>query len=300
MPQLGVAGLQLTLQLTGNFDLIEDEIRRTKARMPWIGMVVLSELCTFGSAQDHAQPMPGEVEDRYRDIARDTKTWLVNGSLLERSGDTIHNTTSVIAPNGEVVGRYRKAYPWFPYEGVTPGGGYLVFDVPGAGRFGISNCYDMWFPETVRTLIWLGAEVILHPSLTNTIDRGAEQAMARAHAAMNQCYFVDVNAAGEQGVGQSGIYGPGGEVIHAAGPGREIMVAELDFDYVRRVRRTGWHGLGQTLKSFRDAPRDFPPYRAGERSPFLDELGPLEKPAAFEPQAVQEVPTAATGTRNAR
>ena len=289
----------MALPAGGDFDLIEDEIRKTKARMPWIGMVVLSELCTFGTGQAQAQPMPGDAEDRYRKIARETRTWIVNGSLLERAADLIHNTTSVIAPSGEVVGRYRKAYPWFPYEGVTPGGGYLVFDVPGAGRFGISNCYDMWFPETVRTLIWLGAEVILHPSLTNTIDRGAEQAMARAHAAMNQCYFIDVNGAGNQGVGQSGVYGPGGEVIHAAGPGREIIVAELDFDYVRRVRRSGWHGLGQTLKSFRDAPRDFPPYRAGERSPFLDELGPLEKPATFEPQPADLGPVSPQGARHA-
>jgi predicted amidohydrolase len=299
MPHLGVAGLQLALPASGDFDLIEDEIRKVKARMPWIGMVVLSELATFGTGQAGAQPVPGDAEDRYRAIARDTRTWVVNGSMLERTPDGIHNTTSVIAPTGDVVGRYRKVYPWFPYEGVTPGEGYLVFDVPGAGRFGISNCYDMWFPETVRTLIWLGAEVILHPSLTNTIDRGAEQAMARAHAAMNQCYFVDVNAAGEQGVGQSGVYGPGGEVIHAAGPGREIMVAELDFDYVRRVRRSGWHGLGQTLKSFRDAPRNFPPYREGDRSSYLDELGPLEKPPAFEPQAEGGPGAAAAEARNA-
>src|SRR3546814_4288082 len=95
-------------------------------------------------------------------------------------------------------------FPFAPYErGVAPGSEFVVFDVPGAGRFGVSICYDMWFPETTRSLASLGAEVILHPTLTNTIDRDAELAIARASAATNQCYFVDINVAGALGVGRS-------------------------------------------------------------------------------------------------
>src|SRR3546814_6706229 len=84
----------------------------------------------------------------------------------------------------------------------------------------------MWFPETTRSLVALGAEVILHPTLTNTIDRDAELAIARASAATNQCYFVDINVAGALGVGRSVVCGPGGEVIHQAGSGREVRSEE--------------------------------------------------------------------------
>ena len=68
--------------------------------------------------------------------------------------------------------------------------------MPDIGRFGISVCYDMWFQETLRTMTWMGAECILHPSLTSTIDRDVERCMVRASAAMYQCYFFDVNVAG--------------------------------------------------------------------------------------------------------
>jgi transcriptional regulator with PAS, ATPase and Fis domain len=54
----------------------------------------------------------------------------------------------------------------------------------------------MWFPETTRTLAWMGAEVVIHPTMTNTIDRDLELAIARTNAAVNQCWFVDVNCAG--------------------------------------------------------------------------------------------------------
>ena len=98
----------------------------------------------------------------------------------------------------------------------------------------------------------MGAEVILHPSLTSTIDRDAEIAMVRAHGAQNQVYFFDVNLAGPLGVGQSCIAGPGGEVIYQAGKSREIMPLKLDLELPPRCARKGWHNLGQPLKSFRD------------------------------------------------
>src|SRR3546814_18096694 len=103
----------------------------------------------------------------------------------------------------------------------------------------------MWFPETTRSLASLGAEVILHPTLTNTIDRDAELAIARASAATNPFYFVDINVAGALGVGRSVICGPGGEVIHKAGSGREVIAFEVVFVHVRRCRARGWKGLGQ-------------------------------------------------------
>jgi predicted amidohydrolase len=239
-------------------------------------MVLLAELNAFGPDISKAQALPGPAEARFCDIARRLGIWLLPGSMHERSGDRIFNTVPVIRPDGSVAARYRKLFPWCPYErGVSAGKDFVVFDVPGVGRFGLSNCYDMWIQETLRTLAWMGAEVILHPSLTSTIDRDAEHAIIRASAAMHQCYFVDVNLAGPLGVGQSCIAGPGGEVIYKAGKGREIIPLKLDLEYVRDVRQHGWHNLGQPLKSFRDSELAFPPYTEGHASPYLKGLGEL-------------------------
>ncbi len=73
-------------------------------------------------------------------------------------------------------------------------------------------------------------------------------------------------------------HGPGGEIIHKASTAREIIVVELDLDYVRHVRETGWHGLGQVIKSYRDADVRYPVYSEGpnadaERVP--NDLGPM-------------------------
>jgi predicted amidohydrolase len=282
MAHLAVAALQLDLRPGDNLDRIAAETAAVKRRMPWIDLVLVGELAAFGADLAAAQPMPGPAEARFRQIARENQVWLVPGSIYERAGDHIYNTAPVIDPAGQVVARCRKLYPFLPYErGVSAGAEPCVFDMPGVGRIGVSICYDMWFPETTRALACLGARVVLHPTFTNSVDRAVERVIARASAAQNQLWFVDVNVAGELGVGGSCAYGPGGEVIHEAGAGREVIALDLDLGHVARVRDRGWNGLGQVLKSFRDGPGPLPRGDFGGRdAPALAALGPLETPRA--------------------
>ena len=291
MAYLSMAALQLELCVEDNLSLIEKEIDLVKKRFPWVQMVVLPELCTFGPNPNLAVGMPGEIENCFREAALKNDLWLIPGSIFERRGQDVYNTAPVINPQGEVVARYRKQYPFLPYEkGVSAGDEFVVFDIPGAGRIGLIICYDMWFPETVRTLAWMGAEAIICPSLTNTIDREVELAIARSNAATNQLYFLNLNSAGRLAVGQTIFVGPDGQIIHQAGVGREIITVEMDFTHVRRVRERGLHGLCQTLKSFRDHEVEFPPYRNAQADPgAFGKLGPLEVPGRDDPQPAEVV-----------
>lgn len=298
MSTFAIAALQLDLDHRDNIDEIGDEVRGLKRRFPWVDMVMIGELAAFGPKLDKAEPLPGPAEARFADVARECGVWLVPGSLYERSGARVFNTTPVINPDGEVIARYRKMYPFLPYErDIAAGDQSVVFDVPGKGRIGLSICYDMWFPETTRTLAWMGAEVILHPVMTNTIDRDVELAMARSAAATNQCYVFDINVAGRLGYGRSIVCGPGGEVIHQAGVDREIIPVDVDFEYVRRVRERGWHGLGQVLKSYRDGAHVFPQYANGAASAALNRLGELEKPDAAGDEKADKTPLSTRKTR---
>ena len=276
MTTFAIAGLQLEGPNGDNTDRIIDEIDAVMRRFPWLEMIVCPELAACGTDPACAEPLPSRREERFQAVARQHGIWLVPGSFFESDGDLLFNTTPVISPAGDVVTRHRKLFPWRPYEKrVASGSQHTVFEIPGVATFGVLICYDMWFPETVRSLVWQGAEIILHPNLTSSVDRSPELAMIRAHAAQNQCYFFDVNLAGTVGVGESLIAGPGGEVIYQAGKGREIIPLKLDLDYLRDVRRNGWHNLGQPLKSFRDSRLRYPQYEHDRDSAALDALGPL-------------------------
>jgi predicted amidohydrolase len=280
MSLFSIAAIQTDLPSGDNRDRLEKETARVLARFPWVQMVVFPELCSFGPGTNLAEPMPGPTESRYQTLAKQHNIWLIPGSIYERVGDDIFNTASVINPQGEVVTRYRKMYPFLPYEkGVKSGSEFVVFDVPDVGCFGISICYDGWIPETTRALVWKGAEVIIHPTMTNTIDRAQELIIARANAIVNQCYFVDVNCAGQLGNGRSIVVGPEGEIIHQSGEVGEQVPFTVDLDRVREVRRSGTLRLGQILKSFRDTPIEFPCYRGKfQVSPAMAALGPLTMP----------------------
>lgn len=282
MTPFAIAGLQLNLAADrGNLEYVVSRIELLMQQYPWVQMVVLSELATFGPLTRYAEPLPGETERAYQALARRHGVWMVPGSLFESSGESVYNTASVMDPEGNVVARYRKMFPFYPYEtGVEPGTEFVVFDVPEVGRFGLSICYDMWFGETIRTLAVMGAEVIIHPTLTTTIDREVELSIARANAATNQCFMVDINGSGDCGNGRSIVVGPMGDVLHQAGHGEEMMPIEIDVDRVRRSREFGLRGLGQPLKSFRDRKVKFEVYgdTPPEAARYLNTLGPLVKP----------------------
>jgi len=280
MRPFAIAGIQMKVSaVASNVEMMKLKIDITMNLYPWIEMIMFSELCAFGPLTHTAQVIPNNFEGEMQAMAKKYGIWLLPGSIFEKSEDKIYNTATVINPNGEIVTRYRKMFPFYPYEvGVTPGNEYCVFDVPEVGRFGVSICYDMWFPETIRTLVAMGAEVIMHPTLSGTIDRDIELSIVRAMASVNQCYFFDVNGLDTGGTGRSIVCGPDGRILHQSEGTEEIIPLELNIERVKRSRELGILRLGQPLKSFRDHLGQFNIYQTNVPQPYLDSLGPLIKP----------------------
>jgi predicted amidohydrolase len=279
MSHFAIAAIQMRIHNADNRAVMMQRLETTMMLFPWVQLVMFSELAPFGADPSRAVELPGPVEKQFQEVAARHRIWLIPGSLYEKKDGKIFNTAPIISPEGVVVDRYRKQFPFLPYEaGITGGDRFVTFDVPDTGRIGISICYDMWFPETTRTLASMGAEIILHPSLTGTIDRDVELSIARASAVTNQCYFIDVNGLEAGGIGRSILVGPAGDVLHLAGEAPEIIPIELDLGRLRRGRERGLRGLGQPLKSFRDRTVDFSLYRESPFEGYLGSLGVLEKP----------------------
>lgn len=282
MIPFSIAGIQTHVSaLHSNVDALLHKLELTVAQFPWVQMVVMSELASFGPLTQYAQPVNGPAENAYREAAAKLGVWLLPGSIYVTGADgKIYNTAPIINPQGEVVARCTKLFPFLPYEvNVAAGSEFCVFDVPEVGRFGASICYDIWFPETTRELTSRGVEVLLHPVLTGTVDREIELTIARATAAQFQCFVFDINGLGTGGVGRSSVIDPSGVVMYQAGGGEEVIPMEINLEQVRRQRECGLRGLGQPLKSFRDSQVPLPIYAPGQKAAsFLSTLGPLEHP----------------------
>lgn len=302
MTPFAIAGVQMYVNaLQSNVDGMLQRLDILMARFPWTQMAVFSELAPYGPLPRFAQPYLNADLARLQEAARKHNIWLIPGSMFEKDEEgRIFNTASVIDPDGNLVRKYRKMFPFRPYETqVEAGTDFCVFDIPNVGRFGLSICYDIWFPETTRQLTSQGVEVLLHPVLTGTSDRDAELAIARATAAQFQCYVIDVNGLGAGGNGRSCVIDPSALVLHQSAGQEDMFPIEVDLSQVRRQRETGIRGLGQVLKSFRDRSVDFSVYdRASGTDAYLHSLGTLAMPTQGSTSGLNLRDTSITGAEN--
>ncbi|MBU0801575.1 MAG: carbon-nitrogen hydrolase family protein [Alphaproteobacteria bacterium] len=260
-----------------NITAMSIQVATTMALYPGTDMIVFSELAMHGPLHDCAAEDPLQDEAVFQALAEKYNVWIIPGSFFVKRDGKTYNHAVVINPDGEIVGRYDKMFPFRPFEvDVSGGTEFLIFDVPDVGRFGLSICYDIWFPETTRTLTSAGVEVLIHPVLTGTTDRQAELAIVQATAVMFSCYVVDVNGLDAGGIGRSIVADPTGSVVHQCGQVSEIFPINIDLGLVRQVRSEGANGLGQVLKSYRDRNVSFTTYDNEGVSAYLDNLGPLK------------------------
>lgn len=211
-----------------------------------------------------AEPLDGPRVRALCELARDTGTWLIPGTVIESTPDGgLYNTAVAISPSGEVVAAYRKIFPWRPFEPFDPGDAFVTFDIPDVGRVGLAVCYDLWFPELIRQLAWLGAELVVIPTQTSTADREQELVLARAAAIANQVWVLSLNAAEPVGTGRSLLVDPEG-VVRVAAPSETaaVLTHVVDLDDVTRVRQHGTCGLNRMWSQHRpgDPGLDLPLY----------------------------------------
>ncbi|MFL5899538.1 MAG: carbon-nitrogen hydrolase family protein [Solirubrobacterales bacterium] len=259
MRTLSIAALQTVPVFrdpAATLELLRARVLGTKAVVPDVDLLLLPELHLSAQPRlldeqarypdEVAVELPGPLSEALGELAAEAGVWLVPGTVFERAGDgRIHNTALAFSPAGELAARYRKVFPWQPHEECAPGDGFVTFDVPGIARVGLAICYDGNFPEAFRQLAWMGAEIVLQPTLTTTSDREAELVLARANAIANQLYVVNLNAASPAGLGRSLVVDPEGLVRRQAGEGEELVTDVIDVDAVARVREHGTAGVSR-------------------------------------------------------
>jgi predicted amidohydrolase len=263
----------VTLPPRTPLSVFTDDVQRVTADFPQSRLVVYPELHITGLAggsdaerdammRDAAETLDGPRMKTLRELAADLGIWLVPGSFYEAADDSVYNTTVLLSPEGELTAYYRKLFPWRPYERCRPGDRFVVAHLPGIGTVGLTICYDTWFPEVARHLAWMGAEVIINPTLTPTSDRAQELVLARAQAITNQMYVVSVNAAAPAGRGHSLVVDPEGVVRVDGGETPGVLTDVLELDNVANARRFGTSALNRMWQQMRsdDAALELPLY----------------------------------------
>lgn len=197
--------------------------------------------------------IPGAVSNHFADLARELGIWLQAGSIHENipGQDRTYNTAILFDPKGNLVATYRKLHLYDVQitgrvdakesNSIAPGNDVVSADIDGHTA-GMTICYDIRFPELYRQLADRGAEIVFVPAAF-TLFTGKDhwETLIRARAIENQCFML---AAGTHGVddegkatyGRSMIVDPWGTVLATAGDGDGYAIANLNFDYLMRIR----------------------------------------------------------------
>ena len=225
----------------GNLELAGSLIMKTDA-----DLLVLPELFNTGylftsreETVSLSEEIPhGRTTQMLCGMAKE-KDIFITGGIAEKSGDKIFNSAVLVSPDG-YVGKYRKVHLFFEEKlWFDPGDeGFRVYDA-GVCRVGVMICFDWFFPESMRALSLMGADIICHPS--NLVMSFCQDAM-KTRCLENHVFAITANRTGTESregkslyfTGGSQITGPDGMILFRAGEkSEEVGTAEIDVKSAR-------------------------------------------------------------------
>lgn len=174
-------------------------------------------------------------------------------SFFEADGPHHYNSLAMIDDSGAIMGVYRKSHiPDGPgYEEkfyFRPGNtGFKVWPTPQA-TLGVGVCWDQWYPETARTLMLMGAEILFFPTAIGSEPHDPDLDTSRmwqramiGHAVSNVVPVIAANRIGiEEGqrfYGHSFICDERGDMLAEFGAAETgVLTARIDLDRVKRHR----------------------------------------------------------------
>jgi deaminated glutathione amidase len=229
----------------------------TEAAARGARVVVLPEVFIWrGNKKEEknaAESIPGPTSDFLQSLARNLGIYLLGGSVLEAIPESpkAYNTSLLFGPQGNLLASYRKIH-LFDVDlenGVTAResdtrefGDTAVVAKTDLCPMGLTVCYDLRFPELYRILATQGSQLIFVPSaFTAYTGKAHWEALLRARAIENQVYIIAPDQFGKnprsfETHGHSMIVDPWGKVLAELPDGPGIVIAEVDLDFLAKVR----------------------------------------------------------------
>lgn len=192
----------------------------------------------------------------FTSLAKETGMHIIGGTHVIRKGDRLYNVAHLFYPDGQIAEQAKlhitptEVKEW----NLTPGETIQVFETS-KGKIAMLTCYDIEFPEIVRIVRGMGADVVFCPSCTDDIH-GFHRVRYTCHARTieNQIYVVTTGTVGSlptvdfmrANCGQAAVITPNdipfpqhGILIEGQMNNDMIVTADLDLSLLYDVRING-------------------------------------------------------------
>lgn len=193
----------------------------------------------------------GPVQEFLAETARRHRIWIIGGTAPICGNDEtrIRGACLVYDDTGRRVARYDKMHLFRFEHGderydeartLEPGERPVAVESP-FGRLALSVCYDVRFPELYRGL---GEFDLMFVPSAFTVPTGKAhwETLLRARAIENKAYVVapaqgGTHASGRRTWGHSMIVDPWGEILAMREEGEGVLLADIESERLREVRR---------------------------------------------------------------
>lgn len=245
---------KLNISLAQMNILLGEVKRNYNTLVKWVGeaarreshLVVFPELWSTGYALAQSAELGSVLNSgsfaQISAVATQSKISIV-GSILEKRGETVANSAAFFAPNGRMIGVYRKIHLFRPMQEdqyLRAGSSPLCMDLPW-GKTALAICYDLRFPELFRRYALEGAVMIIVSAEWPAERIEHWRTLLVARAIENQCYIVATNCAGQTGDtvfgGHSMVVDPWGKILIEGGDEPNLLTVEIELDHVKEARR---------------------------------------------------------------
>ena len=186
-------------------------------------------------------------------MARENGVYLVGGSIPERDGNQLYNTSTVFDSDGNLIAKHRKVHLFdidipgqitFKESSILSAGQNItMFDTKEWGKMAVAICYDMRFPEMAQIAARKGCNVLLYPGAFNmTTGPMHWELLLRSRANDNQVFVAGIAPARDESAsyvswGHSMACDPFGRVMATVDGGQEdTVLVDIDFAIMQQVR----------------------------------------------------------------
>ncbi len=254
MPKIAVVQMNSQENIKQNLNIALTLIH--KAVKENVDLVVLPENFLYiGNDKDICFSINSHELNTIKQIAKESSTLILAGSFPEDNpSGKPYNTSILVDRQGHTIATYRKIHLFDVKIGdsqefressyVTPGE-KIVSAKTDIGKIGLTICYDLRFPELYRNLALSACQTIVVPSnFATKTGKDHWLTLLKARAIENGTYILAPNQYGKKydgnlSYGHSAIIDPWGTLIAQSSDLEDaIIYADLDMDYVRKVRET--------------------------------------------------------------
>lgn len=244
--EIGILGVQIGMgedkheNLMRALAFIDDAFTKYKK----IDVICLPEVFYSNPTKENratiGEQLDSEFFNEFSACAKKYHVNIITGTYPLIKGDKLYNACLCIDREGKLIGDYAKTHLFDAFtskesDTCDAGESLGIFDFD-FGKVGVAICYELRFPEYLRTIALQGVDLLFVPSAFYRPRHDQWTTLVTGTALSNVIYTTALNQYADHFFGRSMIVDPFGQIVAQASDRETTIYSVVDLDYQDECR----------------------------------------------------------------